>query len=102
MTLSIKDINNIEAEDGVDEYDYFASVQRAINAGAWSFQGSYGRAMREAIKDGLCVLGIKDLKYYYGNTIPSRTNVKAGTKGSEDYVKEAHGQDWLDFVLGLQ
>ena len=102
MTLSIKDINNIESEDGVDEYEYFASVQRAINAGAWSFQGSYGRTMMDAIKAGFCLLGTKEFKDYYGNPIPSRDQVKAGTKGSREYVIDHHGQEWLDFVEGLQ
>ena len=102
MTLSIKDINNIETEQEVDEQEYYASIQRAINGAMWSLQGSYGRAMMQAINDGWCMLGTTSCKDYYGNTIPSRTEVKAGTKGSPEYVLEQHGQEWLDFLEGLQ
>ncbi len=100
--LSIKDINNIEREDGVDEYELYASIQRAINGGMWSLQGSYGRAMMQAISDGWCLLGTESFNDYYGNRIPSRTEVKEGTKGSPQFVLEQRGQEWLDFLEGLQ
>jgi hypothetical protein len=102
MTLSIKDINNIETEAEVDEQEYYASIQRAINGGMWSMQGSYGRAMMQAISDGWCILGKSSARDYWGNTIPARTEVKAGTKGSPEFVLEQRGQEWLDFLEGLQ
>jgi hypothetical protein len=102
MTLSLKDINNIESDDAVDEYELYASIQRAINGGLWSMQGSYGRTMMQAISDGWCLLGTKSALDYYGNHIPSRTEVKAGTKGSPEYVLEHRDQEWLDFVLNLK
>ena len=102
MALSIKDINNIESEDGVDEYELYASIQRAINGGLWSLQGSYGRTMMQAISDGWCLLGTESFNDYYGNRIPSRTEVKAGTKGSPEFVLEQRGQEWLDFLENLQ
>jgi hypothetical protein len=102
MALSLKDINNIEADDAVDEYELYASIQRAINGGLWSMQGSYGRAMMQAITDGWCLLGNESFNDYYGNRIPSRTEVKAGTKGSPEYVLEHRGQEWLDFLESLQ
>jgi hypothetical protein len=101
MVLSIKDINNIEREDAVDEYELYASIQRAINGGLWSLQGSYGRTMMQAISDGWCLLGTDSFNDYYGNRIPSRTEVKEGTKGSPEYVLEHRGQEWLDFLTGL-
>jgi hypothetical protein len=101
MTLSIKDINNIESEDAVDEYELYASIQRAINGGLWSLQGSYGRAMMQAISDGWCLLGTESFNDYYGNRIPARTEVKEGTKGSPEYVLEHRGQEWLDFLTAL-
>ena len=100
--LSIKDINNIETEDAVDEYELYASIQRAINGGLWSLQGSYGRTMMQAISDGWCLLGTESFNDYYGNRIPARTEVKAGTKGSPEFVLEQRGQEWLDFLEGLQ
>ena len=102
MALSIKDINNIETEAEVDDQEYYASLQRAINGGMWSLQGSYGRAMMQAISDGWCLLGNQSFNDYYGNRIPSRTEVKAGTKGSPEFVLEHRGQEWLDFLEGLQ
>lgn len=100
--LSIKDINNIETEAEVDDMEYYASLQRAINGGLWSMQGSYGRAMMQAISDGWCLLGTESFNDYYGNRIPSRTEVKEGTKGSPQFVLERRGQEWLDFLEGLQ
>jgi hypothetical protein len=102
MTLSIKDINNIETEAEVDEHEYYASIQRAINGGVWSMQGSYGRTMMQAISDGWCLLGTQSFNDYYGNRIPSRTEVKAGTKGSPEFVLERRGQEWLEFLENLQ
>ena len=101
MTLTINDINNIETEEYVDDQDYYASVQRAINAGSWSFQGSYGRTMMGAISAGYCVLGRKEFKDYYGNGIPSRDQVQPGTKGSADYVEERQGSEWLEFIQSV-
>jgi hypothetical protein len=102
MTLSIKDINNIETEAEIDDQEYYASLQRAINGGMWSLQGSYGRAMMQAISDGWCLLGTKSFDDFYGNRIPARTEVKEGTKGSPQFVLEQRGQEWLDFLENLK
>jgi len=102
MTFTIADVNNIETDsDIVDPVDYYTSIQRAINSGMWSMQGSYGRAMMDAINDGKCLLGLKDARDYWGNTIPSRLLVKEGTKGSWDYVKEKSGKDWANQMAGV-
>ena len=92
--LTLKDINNIESDNMIDDLEYYQSIQRAINAGAWSFQGSYGRAMMDAINAGYCMLGTKRARDYYGNVIPSRDDVEDGTKGSFNYVRERLGFDW--------
>jgi hypothetical protein len=102
MTLTISDINNIETEEYVDDQEYYASVQRAINSGSWGLQGSYGRTMMAAIDQGYCVLGLKDFRDYYGNHIPSRDQVQPGTKGSADYVLERQGSEWLEFIAGVK
>jgi hypothetical protein len=75
--------------------DYYLSVQRAINAGHWSMEGSYGRAMMAAINSGHCLLGPNAARDYWGNVIPSRDDVKEGTKGSISFVEAAMGGDWL-------
>ena len=92
--LTLKDINNIESDNMIDDLEYYQSIQRAINAGAWSFQGSYGRAMMDAINAGYCMLGTKRARDCYGNTIPSRDDVEDSTKGSFNYVRERLGFDW--------
>ena len=94
--LTLNDINNIEVDEDVNEMDYFLSLQRAINSGMWGMQGSYGRAMMEAIKAGYCMLGTKAARDYYGNGIPSRNDVKPGTKGSKDFVIDAMGIEWAN------
>jgi len=101
--LTLNDINTIE-EVGYepDEDEYFAAIQRAINSGsAWSFQGSYGRTMMDAIEGGRCVLGREPARDYWGNRIPSRDEVKQGTKGSYDYVANARGADWADMISAI-
>lgn len=96
-TLTMRDINNIECEDNmIDDLEYYQSIQRAINAKSWSFQGSYGRAMMDAINAGYCMLGKESARDYYGNRIPSRDEVQSGTKGSAEYVRERFGDDWVD------
>lgn len=77
------------------ELDYYLSVQRAINNGMWSMEGSYGRAMMAAINSGHCLLGPTAFRDYYGSPIPSRDDVKEGTKGSISFVEAAMGGDWL-------
>jgi hypothetical protein len=89
------DIMTIECEHEVEtEMDYYAAMQRTINAGTWGLQGSFGRAMMDAISSGQCLLGTSDARDYYGNHIPSRDQVKDGTKGSRSFVVEAMGEEW--------
>lgn len=102
MTLTLNDINNIEFDENIEEIEYYKSIQRAINAGMWSMQGSYGRAMMQAIEDGNCLLGLKPAKDYWGNVIPSRLQVKDYTKGSWDYVKECCGVVWAREMAGVK
>ena len=66
-------------------------LQALIDSGlAWRLEGSVGRAAHEAIEAGICVLGETGHRDYWGNYIPSRHEVEAGTKGSLEYA-EARG-----------
>jgi len=95
VTMTLHDINVLEVDEDVDELEYFTAVQRAINSGlAWRFQGSYGRTMMEALKAGYCMLGRHAAQDYYGNYIPNRSEIKAGTFGSREFVVAACGEDW--------
>ena len=69
-------------------------IQRLINTGmAWRLEGSIGRECMRAIEAGCTMLGTEAIRDYYGNIIPSRYDVVAGTKGSFDYVVERMGMD---------
>ena len=96
--LELNDCLAIEGE-AEDEVDYYVAIQKAINDGsAWSFQGSYGRAMMSAIEEGRCCLGWEPKRDYWGNRIPARNEVKPGTKGSVEYVSERFGSTWASLV----
>ena len=97
--ITLNDVDNIENEEASEE-DYYYSLQKAINSGsAWSFQGSYGRAMMDAIKAGYCMLARDQARDYYGNTIPSRDDVKPGTPGSYEYVIKCAGLGHAENML---
>jgi len=95
--FTLNDIENIEVND-CDEIDYFCSIQNAINSGMWGLQGSYGRAMMDAINGGYCLLGKKAFKDYWGNVIPSRFDVVSDSKGGIDYVRNIMGEEWYKMM----
>lgn len=101
MALAAYDYEVLENGAG-DEEDYAVAMQQSINDGtAWKFQGSVGRSMMDALEAGICVLGRKPAADYYGNRIPSRDEVKPGTKGSILYVAQRQGQNYADFIAGI-
>jgi hypothetical protein len=96
--MNLQDVYTIEEDTEATAEDYYFSIQRAINSGSWGLQGSYGRAMMEAIEQGLCLLGRQPARDYYGNRIPSRDEVKPGTKGSYQFTARQHGAEWADMM----
>ena len=65
------------------------NCQMLINSGmAWKLEGNVGRTCMAAIRDGQCLLGSVQHSDYYGNIVPSRTDVQDGTKGSPRFVVE--------------
>ena len=84
----MQDVWNVAVEAPDDEQEQIDSLQRMISEGAWSLEGSVGRAMHDAIEAGVCVLGPNPASDYWGNRIPSRHEVVPGTKGSIDYANE--------------
>jgi hypothetical protein len=99
--LTVNDVNNIETDNDCSQLDYYKSIQKAINDGCWSLQGSYGRAMMAAIDNGYCMLGTSRAKDYWGNVIPARTDVQEGTKGSREFVVEKMGEEWAAAMEGV-
>lgn len=68
------------------------AMQELINAGTcWRMEGSTGRAAMAMIDSGQCVLGETGRLDFYGNYVPSRDEVKPGTKGSVEYAAHRRG-----------
>jgi hypothetical protein len=96
------DVMVVEGAEEADSAESFAcSVQRMINAGNWSLQGSFGRTMMDMIRSGQCMLGTSSAQDYWGNTIPSRDDVTDGTKGSRQFVVDAMGEEWAAMLEAL-
>ena len=97
--IDLEDIDMIEGETTCTMEEYYFAIQQAINSGMWGLQGSYGRAMMDAISSGHCLLGRDQARDYYGNTIPSRDDVKQGSKGSYVFVVNQNGLEWANLML---
>lgn len=81
--------------EDAEELAYYRAMQATINDGSiWKMEGSAGRSAMNALSSGRCMLGRVCVRDYYGNRIPSRTEVKKGTKGSRWLVKETMGESW--------
>jgi hypothetical protein len=85
-----------EAGD-LSEEESVALFQELIDSGfAWTLPGFYGRTAHDLIEHGLCTLGPHGTRDYYGNYVPSRTEVKPGTPGSIEYVLSKPDEEgWL-------
>lgn len=81
--MNWKTIEVLQAEYNVTE------MQGMINSGqAWKMEGSVGRAASDYLTSGLCMLPLVSRRDYYGNYVPSRKELKAGTKGTYLNCKE--------------
>jgi len=97
--ITLNNIDTIESPCETSEEEFYTALQRTINSGAgWKLQGSYGRTMMQAIEDGFCCLGKFPAIDYYGNRIPSRTQVQPGTKGSIEYVRQQATPEWAAMI----
>ena len=91
---TLQDCLNIEGE-AENEEQYRNSMQNMIDSGnCWMLQGSMGRAAMDAMESGLCILGPDTMKDYWGNNVPSRDQVVAGTKGSLEYARKLRPDLW--------
>lgn len=88
-------------EDATQE-EQLECYQHLINSGdAWKLEGHVGRTAMGLIESGLCILGEEGHRDYWGNYVPSRTEVKPGTKGSYEYAVARRGKAHADYVKGL-
>lgn len=95
----LDDVLTIEEDEATEEQGIEA-LQRMISAGQWSLQGSMGRTMMNAIESGACVLGPTPARDYWGNRIPSRTEVERGTKGSIAYANNLRREAGVKLISG--
>ncbi len=74
------------------EEDQIEAMQAIINDGScWQMEGHVGRTAADFIEAGLCTLGDQGHRDYYGNYVPSKTEVEPGTKGSQEFVDQREG-----------
>ncbi len=96
------DLNTIDDfENSDDAASYHAATQRLINSHAWNMPGATGRAMMQEIEAGNCMLGHTGCRDFWGNYVPARDEVKAGTKGSFEFVEGRAGQIQADAMACL-
>ena len=77
-------------------------IQMYIDNGmAWKLEGSVGREATRLIESGHCILGETGHKDYWGNYVPSRYEVKTGTKGSVEYQEKMQEEntEWFEFEI---
>lgn len=81
--MNFQSITTLQKTYGYDE------MQKMINDGsAWKMEGAFGRRAMELIECGACMLPKVFKTDYYGNRIPSRDVLKAGTKGTYQNSKK--------------
>ena len=83
MALTIEQIKELQKQ-----YGYIKMQERIEDGSVWKFEGSMGRAAMDCLETGLCFLGEERKSDYYGNTIPSRNDLEAGTKGTLENSQE--------------
>lgn len=61
----------------------FTEMQNNINSGlCWVLEGSSGREASNCLEAGACMLPKVQRKNAYGSLVPSRDQLKKGTKGT--------------------
>lgn len=60
-----------------------SGMQEAINNGqCWKMEGSTGRFAMSCLESGVCMLPVQPKYDCCGNRVPSRNDLKQGTKGT--------------------
>lgn len=79
-------VRNAQKEAGTSDpwnYEVPHVMQSLIDSGAvWKMEGSCGRTAMSMLETGACFLPESPSKDYWGNYIPSRNELKDGTKGT--------------------
>ena len=96
----INDVMTAFVDEDADEQAQVEAIQRMISAGVWGLEGHTGRTMDAFIEAGLCVLGPTSARTYWGSFIPSRSQVKSGTKGSIAYANNLRRERGQKLITG--
>lgn len=81
--MKTEEQKNIEKITLMQQIYGVTQLQKNINSGqAWLMEGFYGRQADGALESGACFLPEERHSDYYGALVPSRNDVKPGTKGS--------------------
>jgi hypothetical protein len=72
-------VREAQAEAGDD----VVQMQSWIDSGTvWHLEGSMGREAMRLLEVGVCFLPEERHRDYWGNTVPARTDLQPGTKGT--------------------
>ena len=89
--MNIRTIKKLQKQHGLDQ------LQDWINSGtAWLLEGSIGRQASQCLEQGSCMLPKSQHSDYWGSTVPSRDNLKPGSKGTYQNCVRF----WTKFVSG--
>lgn len=90
------DLTAVYREDATFD-EQVEAYQAMIDSGScWTMDGHTGRTAMQLIEEGHCILGESDHRDYWGNHVPSRTQVEPGTKGSIEYARERQPERWSE------
>lgn len=72
-------------------------IQKMINSGlVWKLEGGFGIETTILLQEGKVMLGKKQTKDAYGNTIPSRNDLLKGSIGTKKFVEQKMGKKYAD------
>jgi hypothetical protein len=75
--MKYQQIRSAQKEQGFDQWQLLID-----NGMAWKMEGSIGRQAMDLLESGACMLPKKAHYDAYGNRVPSRDDLKNGTKGT--------------------
>lgn len=87
-------------DDDYESLEEALQAQSLINSGlGWHLEGAIGRCLMDFISAGRCCLGHQAHSDYWGNRVPSRDEIKPGTKGSIDFVENQMDDVWAKAII---
>lgn len=90
----------------LNEEEVIELFQYLINKGyAWNLQEFYASIAISLIESGYCTFGENRTKGYWGQTIPSKYDLKPNTMGTDGFVqkrKELNDEDFYNFLIQIE